>query len=542
MTVALRIGRLRATYRLPATVEEPEAMRERLDAAAGGILRDALGPLLPGVLSALGLGPDVEVAVERLAVRVRVRGTHFRDEEVSAGWARAITEALVRSLERLVRVGGGVGEGVALFANRFEAEREYLRERLAGTPESWWWEPVLGRGGDVPSVVSVLFRWVQEAPERLPAALAALALEQPEGLMRELTDAQARGLAEALVAVRAQRLRVLRAPLAPAGEAPAPRVSVAPGAVSEGVAPSELREWLELVGPEAPRILWRVRGPVRRLLALAFTLAKQPTWRTSPALLAAIERESSPERLMALAGADAEALTLDRAPSKGPEARRRPDADAETARSGGAQPREAPKRGTEPERQPREGHEVFCGGLLLLVRRVVASDLTERFSGTPLERRLVALGWLALLRVLAPLPEGARRAALERERPLLEVFAGTDRLPETLHEPPEGPEAEDARALLDALVEALPAGLEPSPGGFEATYGAVREPFAPTHPDRALACLLLRPGRLDVEATEAHLYLPMRMVDLSLRRAGWDLDPGFVPLLGRVIRFHYEGT
>jgi hypothetical protein len=51
-----------------------------------------------------------------------------------------------------------------------------------------------------------------------------------------------------------------------------------------------------------------------------------------------------------------------------------------------------------------------------------------------------------------------------------------------------------------------------------------------------------RPGRLEAEATEAHLYLPMRTVDLSLRRAGWDLDPGFVPLLGRVIRFHYEGT
>jgi hypothetical protein len=57
---------------------------------------------------------------------------------------------------------------------------------------------------------------------------------------------------------------------------------------------------------------------------------------------------------------------------------------------------------------------------------------------------------------------------------------------------------------------------------------------------RAAAGLLLRPGV--VHATRTHVDVGMRLEDVSLpvRLAGLDLDPGWVPCLGRVLSFSYE--
>src|SRR5262249_9728458 len=154
--------------------------------------------------------------------------------------------------------------------------------------------------------------------------------------------------------------------------------------------------------------------------------------------------------------------------------------------------------------------------------------------------RLSALGLLALHRALGALPEGARRAALERERPLLAVFAGKARLPDELHTPPRGPACDDAAAVLDAIAATLPDDLAPCLDGVLASYGPGVEPFESGHPHRPLAHLLLRAGNLLVTPERADLRLPLRAVDVALRVGGWDIDPGFVPHLGRVIRFHYE--
>jgi hypothetical protein len=52
---------------------------------------------------------------------------------------------------------------------------------------------------------------------------------------------------------------------------------------------------------------------------------------------------------------------------------------------------------------------------------------------------------------------------------------------------------------------------------------------------------VLRPGHLIVTRTHARLTLPIRFVDLELRRGGWDVDPGWIPWIGRVVTFAYEG-
>ncbi|HRI13143.1 MAG TPA: hypothetical protein PLX89_09060 [Verrucomicrobiota bacterium] len=54
-----------------------------------------------------------------------------------------------------------------------------------------------------------------------------------------------------------------------------------------------------------------------------------------------------------------------------------------------------------------------------------------------------------------------------------------------------------------------------------------------------LATLICRPARVRAGRTHLDLAFDLSQTDLRIRRAGLDLDPGWVPWLGRVIRFHY---
>lgn len=54
-----------------------------------------------------------------------------------------------------------------------------------------------------------------------------------------------------------------------------------------------------------------------------------------------------------------------------------------------------------------------------------------------------------------------------------------------------------------------------------------------------LASLVCRPARLALTRTHADVWLALGHVDVRIRRAGLDLDPGWVAWLGRVVSFHY---
>lgn len=58
--------------------------------------------------------------------------------------------------------------------------------------------------------------------------------------------------------------------------------------------------------------------------------------------------------------------------------------------------------------------------------------------------------------------------------------------------------------------------------------------------DMALNWLLARRGEIRFEPAWITLFLPMDTVDTSVRRAALDLDPGYLPWLGTVMRFSYE--
>jgi hypothetical protein len=54
-----------------------------------------------------------------------------------------------------------------------------------------------------------------------------------------------------------------------------------------------------------------------------------------------------------------------------------------------------------------------------------------------------------------------------------------------------------------------------------------------------LYSLVYRPARIAITATHVDVWQAIDAVDLRVRRAGLDIDPGWVPWLGRVLRFHY---
>jgi hypothetical protein len=59
------------------------------------------------------------------------------------------------------------------------------------------------------------------------------------------------------------------------------------------------------------------------------------------------------------------------------------------------------------------------------------------------------------------------------------------------------------------------------------------------HVGIGLYSLVCRPARIAITATHVDVRQDLNAVDLRIRRAGLDVDPGWVPWLGRVLRFHY---
>ena len=51
--------------------------------------------------------------------------------------------------------------------------------------------------------------------------------------------------------------------------------------------------------------------------------------------------------------------------------------------------------------------------------------------------------------------------------------------------------------------------------------------------------LIRRTGRIGITRTHVDLFLLANSVDIRIRRAGLDIDPGWLPWLGRVVSFHY---
>ena len=66
--------------------------------------------------------------------------------------------------------------------------------------------------------------------------------------------------------------------------------------------------------------------------------------------------------------------------------------------------------------------------------------------------------------------------------------------------------------------------------------------WARRYAEMGLAELVLRPGRLTATPTHVDARFELGAAGLRVRRAGLDLDPGWLPWFGRVVTFHYDSA
>ncbi len=84
------------------------------------------------------------------------------------------------------------------------------------------------------------------------------------------------------------------------------------------------------------------------------------------------------------------------------------------------------------------------------------------------------------------------------------------------------------------LAQAVPGGDVP---------GIIKKPYRPSRQRalfRKIAAMLRQPAVLYITRTHIDVFLSLEQIDIAVRRAGLDRDPGWVPELGRVIALHFE--
>ncbi len=82
--------------------------------------------------------------------------------------------------------------------------------------------------------------------------------------------------------------------------------------------------------------------------------------------------------------------------------------------------------------------------------------------------------------------------------------------------------------------------VRPTPDASERLWVCAVRRWCRKVVDLGTAEIVTRAGRIRTTPSSIDVTLPMSAVDVRIRRAGLDLDPGFVPWFGRVVHFHYH--
>jgi hypothetical protein len=99
----------------------------------------------------------------------------------------------------------------------------------------------------------------------------------------------------------------------------------------------------------------------------------------------------------------------------------------------------------------------------------------------------------------------------------------------------------DVPGRAGSLDPAARAGLKPRPYEtmLDDLWLATCRRFLRRHARIGLASLVLRPARLAITPTHVDVFFRLNAADVRIRRAGLDVDPGWVPWFRRVVAFHY---
>jgi hypothetical protein len=558
----LRVSRLRARYRLPAG--EPEG-RARLDR----VLRRALDEALEPALAAAGIPAHGEVCLREVAAPARLRLAEG-DGALAAGWARAIAGAVREAVD-------SGGAGVVRYTSAAHALADLVEGVARGDlRRAWAWRQLGLWTGDSPAPASEAVRALAARPALAVAVLAecsgALVLLAPRwsaGEWRRLAavaaasagaeagslTARSGGVVDGPAAVAdvgggaaggsdGVRSRVERRP-APSADAAAVAVlrasRIAAAAVRAGVtADPEVRRAaavLALLEVEPSAASAGSAAFARRVEAVDEAIREEAASRPpSPPLEDEVGRRApagepagtpSPDRDLlgrtrstAIAPSSTDpsrsAVQTDAGPSALPPTSGTTD-PVQASPPGAEEPARAqdppavadPAPRTESDDTPRPVRatgETRWGGLLFLLPLV--DPAPPALPGRPPRWTLHALA-----RTLVPMDE---------RDPAALAFAGLPpgHEPPTRGEPPATREETDRLAeLADAIRRALRARLERDDATAQETC-------------RRTAVIEADPGWFDV-------HLRLDEVSLETRRAGLDLDPGWIPWLGVAVRFLY---
>ncbi|WP_406513009.1 hypothetical protein OG851_31695 [Streptomyces sp. NBC_00161] len=564
------IDRLSATLRHDPAEAPPAADRLRgpLRHAVGGALESALRGLVlpPGhwCLARLDLTLDLDLARP--------------DPALARDWSQAVAAAI----ERTVQEGRAAAPGALV---HYRHDVELLADAVAGLAAGrrerlWAWRQTgILRPGD-------------PAPDAAPGPALLAALERhPQyaaaAVLRAAEDCGLAALDRAWGRAGWQRLAALVAPEEPGMGAPDPgtralaRTLLAGSRLAGLVRASRLRPaeptpdaWALLVLAETdPAALERpaARAGLRALLAEGLrTLAGGPT-RPAPEPDPRIG-ELPDGGCAGCAGCGGCTADGGRCAGAGCAAHAGCDRDAghgtcaggagcagdggpaSGADGAGAPPgRDAPPQGppsADPPRAGADGSGPAPGGL---TAGDSAARAPVRPEPGPHPPGGAATGWAGLLFLLAT----AAEAGLP-DRVLAEPALAARPLPWVLHTAARalcGLEPEDPAALaLAGLGPDRAAGLlraAPATPSEQAAVSALAADWARAtaarlgderyadDPFGAVAAVARRPGRITAETGWIEVHLAAADTDLAVRRAGLDLDPGWVGWLGAVVRYRY---
>jgi len=561
------IGQLKVRWRVGT--EMPEADRARLD----GLVRELCdGPLEDALTDTPGYQP-AEVCIRRVVVPPHHARWGSADDELVSGWAGAIGRA--------VRASTVPGRDVVRFASRAHAQADLVVSVLAGDRERIWAWRLLGLwpAEDWPDAEAIV-RTVATAAGERPGALVALAVaaaraaqlgrftqclgpvtlaehtrhawQAAGGSTRPGPAADGQADADAALTDRladllrrssqilAYALRLPAARLAgsagPDGFLSAHSVSAArsgagpgPGPLAESLAALAMLEVEPAMA--AHPVAWAVvAATARGLVPVQADVPRPPPVRPGGG-----RRPGPPGEAPADAGRRP-------GPQDGAMAHPRPPADDDAAApvqdraaaparppAGGGVTPVPPAGGATPvppgaatPAPPGAGAATCWGGLLFLLPIVAelgipASVIAEPGDdGTGLRPVLHELGRQLLVRAA---PDAGPPAA---EDPALLAFCGLS--PASAPPGPlAGPATKRTGLAADSVVSALRARVIGPYRGDPALLLGVCRRHAVIHAD---------PGWIDID-------LRLDEVSVDVRRAALDVDPGYLPWLGCVVRFRY---
>ncbi|MCU7930216.1 MAG: hypothetical protein KZQ90_05405 [Candidatus Thiodiazotropha sp. (ex Codakia rugifera)] len=522
----LQIRKMRNRYRVYDR-NDADGMQRQLEHMVTDRLPAVLERSIGSLYQSLGMNADCLVAVRRLNIRIQLADYSANAEpglfdHIAESWARA----LLNGLERIVSTSGFtpgqalLSDTLAVFPNLISARRHHIRQLVRNGVLPWWSRALLDDAADAQALPRLLIELTAIDPKSAAECIVELADDPGPAWLICFDATQSATAGRALIAAATVGGDDVRDSGGWQGDSalltslPASQRDLLRRCADADSAALLFCAFQLLAGLPVADGYTQLKTRLEQLLAQPHRLAENHPFKGT-------DMRTAPEMMfiedISAASFDTLENPLDSVPIS-------VNIESERASESASSATDLTMTGT-------AGIPVGCGGLLFLIRFA----LGKREQSINVNQAMLALGTFLLNTVFDRLSPAARRAAWCRDAGLLQVFAGLREPPSNMDEQCHPDSALSwGRVVSEAITARIADDVAAAPRGCEYVFGRADEPLS------AMDRLLLRPGHLRMSENEAHLILPSDAVDIGLRRGGWDIDPGWVPQLGRVIRFEYR--